>query len=46
MIEKRKPWISDVSFTSPWTYDTTQKLDLPKEVIIYDVTLYVTLRDG
>lgn len=42
MIKKRKPWISDVSFISPWTYEAIQKLKLPKNITIYDVTL----RDG
>jgi len=37
-----KPWITDESFVSPWTYEARKSMALPEHVTIYDVTL----RDG
>ena len=42
MKEDKRPWITDTSFVSPWTYQAREGMKLPKKVTIYDVTL----RDG
>jgi isopropylmalate/homocitrate/citramalate synthase len=45
MMETKKgkrPWINEECFISPWVYKARQKMNLPKEVTIYDITL----RDG
>ena len=41
-MTQAKPWITDESFVSPWTYEARKSMALPKRVTIYDVTL----RDG
>jgi len=42
-LEKEtRPWITDTSFVSPWTYEARRGMKLPREVTIYDITL----RDG
>jgi len=40
--ENKRPWITDEAFISPWVYETSKQIALPKKVTIYDVTL----RDG
>jgi len=42
MDSETKPWLTDISFVSPWTYQARGDMNLPNEVTIYDVTL----RDG
>ncbi|NIA10848.1 MAG: hypothetical protein GWP10_14255 [Nitrospiraceae bacterium] len=42
MNEKKRPWITDNSYISPWTYEANKGVSLPKRVTVYDVTL----RDG
>jgi len=42
MKERKRPWITDKAFISPWVYETNKQVALPKKVTIYDVTL----RDG
>lgn len=40
--EREKPWLTDVSYVSPWSYEVNKNINFPDDVIIYDVTL----RDG
>lgn len=39
---KRRPWITDRAYISPWAYEANKEIVLPKKVTVYDVTL----RDG
>lgn len=39
---KKRPWITESAFISPWAYAANKEIVLPKKVTVYDVTL----RDG
>lgn len=39
---KKRPWITDCAYISPWAYEANEGTNLPERITVYDVTL----RDG